>query len=194
MTHLVDEFTHDGVKVEIRADDLAGNPYDVYDQASSLLVGRELARNYDLSPETIDLDPFVSIAHAHRWLTLFGGYLHAIPFKFQDYGSSGVRAWLTDPEDDHADGFVVVSQEDIDKTGATDYDEAARQDFALFVQYVEQDVYGYVAAPGTALEDSCWSFYGRESVDEAAKEAAEDIARQRADQWSENAPEYARAV
>lgn len=188
---LIETFTHEGVRCEIHADEHADNPYQTFEQASGLVFGYPLAREYDWSTERIDFDLFVSVAHAARYLTLVSRFLVAIPFRVDDYGSGGIRVYLTDTDDGRVAGFVVVSQAHIDATGALDPEDAARQDFETFRQWVEGEVYGYVVAPGTASEESCWGFYGAiEYVREEAGDNAEYVAEQWRSQFTESAPEY----
>ena len=159
----VETYEHAGIPVTIYHDEDARNPYTEWDNASELLNDTE----YDFGdkpphPESVYADTPSSAVMA-RWLTLFGGYALAIPWHLADYGSGGLRAWLTPPDDDPASGYVVMTQATIDKEWDGDREKAeacARAEFETFVNYVEQDVYGFIVAEGTEDEDSCWGFYG----------------------------------
>jgi hypothetical protein len=171
-------FEHCGLRVELHYDTDAGNPFTEFDQAAELRDGTG-----DGWGEAIDLDAFTSTAHAARYLTLFGGCLVAIPYRLHDYGSGGYQARLTDTDDERVSGFVVVTPAGIELTGAPDPDEAARQDFETFRQWVEGEVYGYVVRTrdGEVL-DSLWRIYDdehnylRASARESAEHEAHEIA------------------
>ena len=177
---IADEFEHEGVPVKLVYDTDAGNPYSERDCASMLLIGEKLSRDYSLG-ETLSLTQFNSCEHAARWLTLFGGYALAIPFRVDD-GSNGLRTYLVDTGSDMAAGFLVMTREKLaEEFKSLEQAEAcARSEFSEFKCYVEGDVYGYVVADGREDEDSCWGFYGFEWAKEAATEAAGYTATERA--------------
>lgn len=173
-------YEHAGCKVSLYPDFDSENPYTAYEQPSKLLLGSELAREYDLGeamphPErAYEDDP--SSAVMVRWLTLFGGYVSALPFTFTDYGSGGQRAWITAPDDEPASGYVVMSTEDRDRIGVSvgREEEAARADFDVFSSWIEGDVCGFVVTDGED-EDSCWGFYGP-NAEKYCREEANDMA------------------
>lgn len=156
-------YEHAGCVVKLYQDYDAGNPYKEWDQPSKLLY----EGGYDFGSEAPPKlgawyreDP--SSAAMCRWLTLFGGYVMALPFHLADYGSGGLRAWITDPDGDPASGYVVMTAQDKEKIGVPDgmEEQAARDDFSVFNAYLEGDVIGYVVedAEGEHV-DSCWGFY-----------------------------------
>jgi hypothetical protein len=169
-------FDHCGLTVEIHYDDSAGNPFETFDQAAELRDGTREGWG-----EPIDLDAFTSTAHAARYLTLFGGCLVAIPYRLHDYGSGGYRACLTGTDDERVSGFVVVTPAGIETTGAPDPEEAARQDFETFRQWIDGEVFGYVvrSRDGEVL-DSCWGFYGDPDGDDGVKDEARRAAEHEA--------------
>ncbi len=188
-------FEHDGMTVEIHGMDDAENPYKSFDQASEILSD---VKDYDLGepvphPEAwYREDP--SSAVMQRYLTMFGGYALAIPFDFRDYGSGGARVHLTEPDDDPASGFLVLSREAFDKEFSAfgmalrsdDPEEhtaerTCRGEFAAFRAYVEGEVFGYVVKdPAGEVIDSCWGYYGElDYVREEAKRVAEYEAKER---------------
>lgn len=190
----VETFEHDGIECRIYHDDHSNNnPYVEYDNASSLFVSPALARQYDFGADVLhemaDRDgPVVA-----RWLTLFEGYPVVVPFYFHDYGSSGARITATDA--DQCSGFVVIDNETVKREwgdgpdALADAERCARAELETFAAYVAGDVYGFVVAPDSPEEDSCWGFYGAYTNDDetsfggavaAAKEAASYAARQRA--------------
>jgi hypothetical protein len=178
---LIETETIAGVEIEYHYDWHAGNPFKEFDQAAELVaLSPEFGRGYDCA-ETIDGDRFTSIRHAQRYLTLMRGYLVALPFRFDDYGSSGSQARLVDIDSDRAAGFVCVSPRGVEVTGCPNPEEAARQDFETFRAWVEGDVYGFIVAPGRPETESCFGYYGE--LDYAKLEArieAQDIATERA--------------
>jgi hypothetical protein len=208
----VDTFTHHGIDCAIYQDEDAGNPYVEWDQASRLLLGPALARQYDFGQEPREsrygsggigrvetfyrLEDFSSLAAAARDLRLMEGYAVVIPFRFEDYGSSGAKVYATDEPDDRAAGFVVVDHETVAREWDGDLDAAercARGELETFGQYVAGDVYGYVIADDSPEYDSCWGFYGdghayadgtawheaREAAAHAATRRAERLRMQR---------------
>lgn len=191
-------FKHAGVTVELHQDYDAGNPFETFDQAAELVLFDDSSanRNYDLKPaDTLDRDRFVSLEHAHRYLTLMRRYHVALPFRIDDYGSSGARARLVTMDDDtdtfyRVDGFVAVGPRGVEVTGCTDFEEAARQDFATFASWVAGEVCGFVVAPGTREQDSCWGFYDEDHklthLRSEAKSAAEAVAETWREQWAES--------
>lgn len=54
--------------------------------------------------------------------------------------------------------------------------DAIKADVAEYNLYLTGQVYGYVVAPGTEDQDSCWGFLGDETVVEEAKAAAALVA------------------
>lgn len=185
-----EKYEHAGIPVRIVVDEWAENPYVANDQASEILYSGD----YDFKTEPVPKlgawyreDP--SSAVMCRWLTLFGGYVLAIPFYLADYGSGGLRAWLHEPNDEPASGYLVLSKEAYDReftgmplSGDAEFtaEKTCRAEFETFCQYLEGDVYGFIVAEDSDDEDSCWSFYGLEYCQEAANESAEWIAGERA--------------
>jgi hypothetical protein len=187
-------YEHAGIPVRIVYDQHAENPYYSFDQASDLLYSGE----WDFKTEPVPSpgyrawyreDP--SSAVMCRWLTMFAGYALAIPFHLADYGSGGLRAWLTTPDDEPASGYLVLTREAYDKefgqygmplSGDAEHtaEKTCRAEFSTFASYVEGDVYGFIVAEDTSDEDSCWGFYGFDYCKEAANEAAEYVAEERA--------------
>ena len=196
-------FEHEGMTVEIHSDYDAENPYKSFDQASEILSD---VKDYDLGepiphPEAwYREDPTSRVMQ--RYLTMFGGYVLAIPFDFRDYGSGGARVRLTEPDDDPASGFLVLSREAFDKEfGAfgmqlrsDDPEEhtaerTCRGEFAAFRAYIEGEVFGYVVKdPAGNVLDSCWGYYGeldyvRTEGKEVAKQEGEEYRRRRTLPW-----------
>lgn len=189
----VDTFEIDGFTVELHQDYDAGNPFKEWDQASEILSD---VKGYDLGedvphPESWYKDTPSSAVMA-RWLTLFGGYVIALPWSFQDYGSSGARVHLDTPDDDPASGWIVMTQETVDREFASSLEDAercAKAEFDSFRSWIEGEVLGYVVKnPAGEVVDSCWGFYGddkyvREEASSVARSEAEEYQRLRTLPW-----------
>ena len=194
----VDTFEHAGIRCDIYQDDTAGNPYDEYDCASRLLVLPEHARNYIGGEPAPRGDAYASTAHGARYLRIMEGYAVVVPFRYDDYGSGGVRVYATTDDDERASGYVVVDHETVARewddnaehgTAIERAEKCARAELEQFAQWVAGDVYGYVVADGTPEETSVWGFYGSDGMhdkpgsDDAWTEAraeAEQAAKDRA--------------
>lgn len=84
-------------------------------------------------------------------------------------------------------GFALVTREKWDACFPSEPLDKARIEGIVkgevdeYDKYLRGEVYGYVIAPGTIAEDSCWGFLGNKYVKEAANEetayAAERIAK-----------------
>lgn len=192
-------FEHEGVTVEIHYDDTAENPFDIFDTLAEIVwterehayknVGGHVSLDYE---HFLDMDRFISAAHARRYLTLMERYLVAIPFDLADYGSNGMRASLAADDDERISGFIVVSEKNREKVGAPleRLEENALGDWREWKAWVEGDVYGYIArVPGGDDDEyeSCWGFYGNvEDVRKEATDAAEWLAH---DHWANAEPQ-----
>lgn len=197
----IETYEHEGVPVALYQDDIAGNPFKEWDQASEILLGDRLAREYDLGercPRT-DEEAYRDSATMCRYLTMFGGYALAIPFSFNDYGSGGARVTLFTPGEEVASGFLVLSQKayqdefgayDMPLTGDAEFtaEKTCRAEFASFKAWVEGEVYGFVAGVGREDEEACFGYYGdlpyvRSEANSQAHWIAEERKRLRALPW-----------
>jgi hypothetical protein len=201
----VERYEVDGVPIHIWIDDDMPNPYKWSEKASELLISKRLAREYDLgddAPMPGQNRSWYYDGYEHgapssevmcRWLTMFGGYVLALPFDHADYGSGGVRVWLTQPDDEPASGYVVMTKEQYDSNfgnynipvwgkGPEDpsAELCARIEFNEFRSYMEGEVYGWTAGEDGDDMDSCGGYYGElEYVKSQAEEAAKAIAHDR---------------
>lgn len=190
-----------GVSVRIVYDEDARNPYDEFEPASRLLVRSRVRREFGFGAEYPfgSNDNDIPSAVAVRWLTMLGGYAIALPFEFADYGSSGARAYISEPSAESASGGYVVidrhkaeseflpsdrlyafTKEDERREFYATAERCARAEFGEFAHYVAGETFGYVAGEGFEDEDSCYGFYGETYVREEATAAAEHIAAERA--------------
>lgn len=72
--------------------------------------------------------------------------------------------------------------------------EQGEAEVETYASYLEGDVYGYVVAPGTFAEESCWGFIGEPHVKASANEEAKYAAKQLANEAHEAAEMAARGV
>jgi hypothetical protein len=142
-----------------------------------------MARNYSLrgtreadwrEESAIDRGGFRLFA---RYLSLTGQGI-AVPFTFQDYGSSGSRLWADDvdsDEDDPPSGFIFASAEKIAEEwngNKADAEACLRRELSDWGAYVEGNVVGFVVRDpetGQVLE-SCWGFYPEQPNPERRRE------------------------
>lgn len=103
------------------------------------------------------------------------GATHVLPLFLLDH--SGITMNTTGfscPWDSGQVGFIYATAETIAETGvrAEEVEEQLRAEVKIYDQYISGDVWEYVIKDedGNDLE-SCCGFYGRESAEEAAKEA-----------------------
>ena len=192
MENDAETFEHAGVEVRIVYDYYPENPRECRDSiATYIWADSEYAGLKD--DERIDLDRFyfreskwTSTAIAARYLTLMDNNVVAVPFRIDDYGSNGSKAYLTDVDDDRCTGFIVMSRKDAEAewTLYPEWDplEYIKAEFSEFQAWIEGEVYGFVIEPTEDDEegDSCFGFYGDiDYVRKEAKEAAEHVAHER---------------
>jgi hypothetical protein len=174
--YTIETFTHEGLECSIYADIISGNPYREWDQVTEVIwIDREYADKKDLYRNP---DYFNSVAHMQRYLTLMDKYLAAIPFRFEDYGSGGMRAYLVEYDTDRsATGFIVLSKERCEKFGCdpADAEEIVKQDFKPFKVWAQGEILGYYVEADDD-SDGCAGFYDDiEYVRKECKESAERI-------------------
>ena len=192
--YLIETFEHEGIECKIMIDPWADDPRGMRDEITRWIWGsqhKHLAEKHD---EHIDLDLYdyreskwTPTALAARWLTLCDDYAIVVPFRIEDYGSNGSRAYLTDINDDRVHGFVGISRRDLEKEREHNTDEWRFDPLAYiyamfgeFQAWVAGEVFGWVVADGCDDEDSCWGYYGDiDYVRTQAKEAAAAVAHER---------------
>lgn len=191
--NLADEFEHVGIPIKIIYDPHADDPRHNRDSIAVYVWGPDYShlaeKNHD---EFINLDHYdfreatqwTPVAKAARWLTLMDYHAIAVPFRIEDYGSNGSQAYLSDLDDDRCSGFVCIPRKAVTEelTAWPEWDpmEYIKADFGEFAAWIENEVYGWVAADGEDDEESCWGYYGDlEYARNEAKEAAEHIAKER---------------
>lgn len=166
-----------GWKVEIVWDETPESP-KAWDTFGTLVAFDSLWRNYEFANRCADSTEVRAVDNGGagllvRYLRMAHGII-AIPFFFADYGSSGARMWATGEDDENPSGFIYADKEDIQKEFNGDIEKAREcllAEIQAWSQYCEGDVYGYIVRdPEGNHSESCWGFYGREHVDEEAKE------------------------
>jgi hypothetical protein len=184
-----EQFEVDGVTVEFHYDEWGGehcNPRDM-DNVTTMVcwhpdyvLGDEQFTDYDGrgAVET----PFdtgnssvgiVSMEHLRRYLGICRQAIHIRPLYLLDHSGLSIRAGspsAADPGgwDTSMVGFVYTTHERITEQCGEDaryhtakwIAEQVEQDVRLYDSYLQGEVYGFVVAPGSADEDSCWGFLG----------------------------------
>lgn len=208
MNSIAERFEHEGVPVEIHYDDDgdAANPRQ-HDNVTTLVCWHPdyVLGDFQLKdangrgsvdtpfeipgvPSSMNvLARYLSLAHKarcvsplylydHSGITISVGAPNPFTFDAQGWDTSMVGfAYCTDEritelcgdgEHFHTDDWIT---------------EAIKTDVAEYDLYLRGAVYGYVVAPGTDDEDSCWGYLGDESVKDEARHAAAYVAAQRAE-------------
>jgi len=186
----IETFDVHGVTVSIYPDDSAESPRE-WCNLSTMVAMPRLAREYGFCDResTGTEDDAMSrggMALLARYLRLTEG-AEVQPFTFQDYGSSGARLFAVGIDSDRTEGFFYVTRDEIVAEYGDD-SEASRAlarscmtgECTVMGQWVEGDVYGYVATGPNEYEDSCWGFFGYDDAKQQATAAAEWVAHQAA--------------
>jgi hypothetical protein len=179
----IETFKHDGLTVKIYQDGEGASPAE-WDNLGTLVAFPRMWNEYRIAErestgtedDAIDRGGFALLA---RYLRMAENAT-AVPFRFEDYGSSGARLHATDEGDDNPSGFIVTTPDrirelcgDDPKFHATEWaQDALRGELDVWGQYVEGDVYGYVIERNGVEVDSLWGLYGIEDAIEEAKRAA----------------------
>jgi len=180
---------HEGWKVEIFQDWDAESPAS-WDTFGTLVAFRHRIRNYSIGNREADGTEEDALDRGgtrllQRYLRLACGW-EAIPFAFQDYGSSGCRVYDIDWDNDRADGFIYADRDEIQKEFDGDVArarECLKSELAAWDTYFQGDVYGYVVEdPDGNHRDSCWGFYGFEYACTEAREQLEWAIRHEAEE------------
>jgi hypothetical protein len=176
----------DGFTAEIHVDEDALSPAD-WDNLGTLVGLPELTRNYSIAERGSSGDETEIVerrgAEGLRRLLALRGEI-AVPFRFEDYGSSGARLYA-DEDGDNPSGFLVTTHERVNELCGTEAKyhepewiaEALRGELKVWGQYVEGDVYGVIVkdAEGNVTDDgSLWGLYGSEYAEEEAEQMLRD--------------------
>jgi hypothetical protein len=175
-------YERNGLTVSIFPDDDPMSPAE-WDTLGTLVAGSSLWREYRFTDEHVDTE-YRDIAVYIRAARIAG--CAVLPFRFDDYGSSG--ATIRETSDmDRCNGYLCASKEDVDKEreGFPDWNpmDALRAELEAWNQYVSGDVYSYtLTTPEGTVLDSLWGLYGlnyaKEEADRAADAySAEDVRR-----------------
>lgn len=115
-----------------------------------------------------------------------GGPILALPVRVDDYGSSGIRLYVTDWEDSH--GFYYAPLSKVASDGFLNTRElraCLHAELETMAQYLEGSVYGFVVDGPAGEHESCWGFF---SIGDAMSEgvaAAECMEGERIARWCE---------
>lgn len=172
-------FDIDAYTVELHQDDDASSPAE-WDNLGTLVAFPSLSRSYSFAEResTGDDDDAYDrggCALLVRYLRMSQG-VYALPFQFQDYGSSGARLIALGTDDDaNADGFICTTHKRVTELAGSDAqyhtDEwiynALRVELENWDNYVQGNVAGYVVKDETGdVVDSVWGFYPDAEADE----------------------------
>lgn len=195
---IVESYEHEGVTVEIHADDSPGGPREwdnaarlycwddrmsgvVHDGEHDEMFGRD--DHADLS-EAIDhliaqgaqvILPLYLLDHSGYSISS-GDNLIELDDQGRARACASSGRFIGDEQgwDTSMVGFAWVPKD----TDATDPLACAKGEIETLDQFFTGDVYGYVVDP-TGEADSCWGFYGLEHAQEEANDMAEYVAKQR---------------
>jgi hypothetical protein len=148
---------------------------------------------------------FPSMRAIHRYITLMLGGRRVTPLYLYDHSGISIRAGSPSPFDNPTVcrdefgqgmgwdtsmvGFAFCTDERItelcgeDEQYHTDewIDKAIAGDVETYDLYLTGQVYGYVVAPDTEDEESCWGFLGDDCIKQEANAVAADVAVVRAE-------------
>lgn len=171
----VEIFEQDGVTCSLYVDEDPMSPAD-WDQLASFQTWGRDADVFGSAGEAIG-EPERGAAVYVRSLTLFGEAAAVLPLRVSDYGSSGIRVYVTDAEDCNAVALTTHKRvTELCGEGAEYHAvpwilAALEGELGEWSTYFEGDVYGYVCEDARGeLLDSCWGFYGLEYAEAEARE------------------------
>jgi hypothetical protein len=168
---------HPAVRVEIHYDQDASDPRREFDHAAKMVLAH---RRYDLPNESgIDIDDHGSLEETLEAIKADQDVVGWLPVYGYDHGSLTLRAGepFSCPWDSGVAGLIYVTREAMDEgwnAGGWDQDNVTallKSEVEEFDQYLTGQVYGFVVYDALTEEnlESCWGFYGDESVEEEAK-------------------------
>lgn len=189
MSDAHETFEHAGIMVEIHHDDEPESPRD-WENLGTMVCYHDRYRLGDKDNGFADVNDrlnYVDVNVVWRYMRRYAAVV--LPLGLYDhsrismYVSSGGHPC---PWDSGDVGFIYVtrervikewgdlSPESIDKAG-----RALRAEVETYDQYLTGNVWGYVVAPGTDDEDSCWGFFGADCCAREARDVAAAIASER---------------
>lgn len=191
----VERFMENGLRVTIYQDTDPESPRK-WDNVGIMACAH---RNYDLGDRKLTADE-LEVSRSQGW-DAFVAYLkkeekatHVLPLGLLDHSGLtmyiGRGAHRCDPGgwDSGIVGAIYTTKALCKKIGVSpkNVETALEQEVAVYDQYLQGDVYGYVVqklhadcqaceCPHHDTLDSCWGYYGIEEVRRAAKEAAKGV-------------------
>lgn len=205
-------FEHEGITVEIHYDEDGGmhdSPRD-YDNVTTMVcwhpdyaLGDEQFRAPDgrghvVTPFHEGREGVCSMQQLERYLRIVRKAVGIRPLYLLDHSGLAIRAGSGFAEDSAGwdttmVGFVYTTHERINELCGEDerfhtdewIDEAITADVKDYDYHLKGCYYGYIVAPGSRDEDSCWGFLGypeESGCIEEAKASAAYIAKERREQ------------
>ncbi len=130
-----------------------------------------------------------SMEHLQRYLTLMRKAIHVRPLYLLDHSGLSLRCGSASPFDPGGwdttmVGFIYTTHErvtelcgDGEKYHSDEWlAEQVEQDVRIYDDHLRGCYYGFVVAPGTADEDSCWDFLGDPDAEGGCKDEAKAVA------------------
>ena len=173
--YTIDTFEREGWKSELYSDDEPMSP-DQWDNLATFKHSTDYTFGESCNEPERGWNVYI------RALGIFGhDVATTLPVRVVDYGSSGMTIHESDAED--ANGVLYTTHARLndlcgedDKYHSREWATTAlREELAVWRQYLEGDVYGYVVTdPAGEQADSLWSLYGYEYAKAQAEQALGD--------------------
>lgn len=188
-------YEHKGVRIEIYYDESPGSTPRDWSNVGTMVCWH---RGYDLGdrqPEGRERDALErgGLRLLTRYLTMWSEATVVIPLGLYDhsgltmYAGGGPHAFDSAGWDSGTVGFIFDTPAGREECGTPldRIEEVLRDEIDVYDQFLRGDVYGYVVAPNSEEEESCWGFYGIDDVKQEAESIADSIAH---DRWVEEEP------
>lgn len=204
----------DGFTLKLYVDDMAENPFEMFDQATTLALD---SRDYDFGSNHMGVreatghdweDFFASyytgVEYKHggwdllkRYMRMRDGVVAMVPIHLADYGSGEMSCFITSEPDSYESlEFAFITREDFDKmVGSSNAYPNDQQHARMILEaevkefnsYLEGDVWGYAIEDECGeILDSCWGFYGYQYFEEEAETAfAYTIKAEKRKRWEQ---------
>lgn len=187
----IEEFEHHGVTITLAYDEEPESPREWSNHGTMLCN----YRGYLLGDQEIEPGEHEDLAALIAWLREEYEPTVILPLYILDHSGLAMSAgdpidldfrpsqehFLVDPGgwDTSMVGFILDTPQGIEECGAPEDMEAAlRAEVKIYDSYLQGQVYGYSVEDG----NSCWGFYDLQDAREEAKDSAEFVARERAEQ------------
>lgn len=183
-------YERNGLEVKIYYDTDPESPRE-WDNFGTMICAH---RSYNLGDEQANFSDYHSWEHIKDEL-LIEERKAVIILPLGLYDHSGITMYVGDQHDRWDGGqvgFIYCTQEDIDREFDGNKEKAEsclRGEVKTYDMYLTGDVYGFVVTnPKNDEEvDSCWGFYGTESVIEEANSSADNFVHPHDAAYAKNA-------